>query len=126
MVVLDSPFLIDLQQAMPAALRRLEALERAAAPIRVPAAAWIEYLSGLMPDVRVEAIRRLEAAASFEPFTREFADEAVRIQAELAAQGGVMGWHDLQIAATASYLREPLVSNDRSFRKVAGLALLNH
>jgi predicted nucleic acid-binding protein len=58
--------------------------------------------------------------------TREIADEAARLQADMKRSGTPLGWHDLQIAAAAMYLREPLVSNDKVFAKVPGLQLLDH
>lgn len=126
MAVLDSSFLIDVERQQKRALALLSELVEAGAPLRVPPASWIEYLSRIDPSKRPAAIRQLESSVVFEPLGREMADEAVRIQADLAARGAPLGWHDLQIAAVAAFLREPLISNDRGFRVVAGLEILSH
>lgn len=126
MAVLDSSFLIDLQLRRPGALKRLDALKRDRHPLRVPAAAWVEYLSRLAPDLRLQATRALEAGATFEAFGREYADEAARLQHELLEAGRRIAWHDLQILATASYLREPVVTNDSAMGRVPGVDTLGH
>lgn len=126
MVVLDTTFLIALEQESPPARQRLRALEAEGAPLRVPAATWIEYLFALEPPRRAAAVARLEAGSSFQPVTREIADEAVRLQASLSRAGRRVAWHDLQVAATARYLREPLVTNDAAFRGIPDLELLDH
>lgn len=94
--------------------------------IRVPAAVWTEYLSGFRPEDRDAARGTLEAGTRFEPFTRQLADEAARLQSELMRAGDTLGWHDLQVATTALHYDEPLISDDRRFEAVPGLALRTH
>lgn len=126
MVILDSTFLIDVERRQKRALARLTELVEAGTPLRVPPASWIEYLARIDPSKRQAATRQLESSVVFEALSREIADEAVRIQAELASRGSPLGWHDLQIAAAAAFLREPLISNDVGFRVVPGLEILSH
>lgn len=126
MTVLDTTILIALERGNAKAEGLLKELEARAEPLRIPVAVWVEFLSTFGAAVRAEAIRRLERAGSFVPFTRELADEAARLQHELAREGRALGWHDLQVAATAVYVREALVSSDRSFRGVPGLDLVTH
>ena len=123
MTVLDTSFLIHLERGDTKAESLLRELEARSDPVRVPAAAWVEFLSTFPPGPRGEAVRRLEGSVSFEPFSRETADEAARLQFELLREGRGLGWHDLQVAATALYLRETLVSSDRAFRDLPGLDL---
>lgn len=123
MTVLDTSFLIHLERGDEKAEAVLEELEGQSGPLRVPAAAWVKFLSTFPPRQRGEAVRRLEASVSFEPFSREAADEAARLQHDLLREGRGLGWHDLQVAAAALYLRETLVSSDRAFRNVPGLDL---
>ena len=126
MAVLDTSFLIDLERERPSALKRLKALEADGVPLRVPPATWIEYLARLDPPRRAAVQKEMESSTFFEPLGREMADQAVRLQAELSQRGKPMGWHDLQIAAAALFLREPLVSNDGVFHQVPGLEVLDH
>lgn len=126
MAVLDSTFLIAIERGTPAALARFAELKARREPMRVPAAAWVEYLSSFTPSTRAKASRILEESAIFEPFTRALADDAARIQFELRREGKVLGWHDLQIAATALAHNESLVSADAGFAIVPGLDVLAH
>ncbi len=121
MAVLDTSFLIDLERDSHDAWGLLETLTQSREHLRVPAAVWVEYLCAMRPEPRERAIAELEAAVTFEPFTREFADEAIIIQQELALRGALLGWHDLQVAATARWHREGVVTRDAGFRNVAGL-----
>lgn len=68
----------------------------------------------------------MEAGTRFEPFTRQLADEAARLQFELFRAGEPLGWHDLQVATTALHYGEPVVTSDRRFEAVPGLAVLGH
>lgn len=126
MAVLDTTFLIDLERGSVPAQRRLRILESDSAPLRIPAAVWIEYLAGLTVPQKAVARGWLEAGASFQPVTREIAEEAVRLHGSLARAGSRLSWHDLQVAATASHLREPLVTNDANFRSLSELEILDH
>lgn len=126
MVVLDSTFLIDLQRGRRGAAETLEDLLRAGHALRVPAAAWVEYLSAFPEPGLGPAMRALEARATFVAFDRGVAEAAAALQHDLSARGRPLAPHDLQVAATALRLDEPLVSNDRAFRRVRGLVVLGH
>lgn len=126
MAVLDTTFLVAIEKAQPGALARYEELAEGREPVRLPAAAWTEYLSGFPPRDRDEARETLEAGVRFEPFTRRLADEAARMQSELMRSGDPLGWHDLQVAATALRYDEALLSSDTRFEAVPGLALEGH
>jgi predicted nucleic acid-binding protein len=123
MAVLDTTFLVSLEEAKETAEERYLDLQAGREPVRVPAAVWTEYLSGFPPRERDEARETLEAATSFEPFTRRMADESARLQHELMRAGDTLGWHDLQVATTALHYDEVLFSSDGRFEVVPGLAV---
>lgn len=125
MAVLDANFLIALEEKLPGALQRTDKLLKAGMALRVPATAWVEYLSGVPLKRRHQAMADLDETAFFEPFTRETAAIAIRLQAELLGRGARLAYSDLQIAATAIHYDEPLVSNDKDFDRVSGLARLD-
>lgn len=126
MAVLDTTFLVAVEKAEPEAVDQYRDLEAGREAVRVPAAVWIEYCSGFGPKERDEARETLEAAVTFEPFTRRMADEAARIQHELMRSGDTLGWHDVQVATTALHYEEVLLSNDERFSSVPGLAVQGH
>jgi hypothetical protein len=121
MTVLDTSFLIQVERGVTSAMAVLDDLEGRSEPLRIPAAAWVEYLSTFGPSQRGQAVGHLESSASFEPFTRDAADEAARLQHELMREGLGLGWHDLQIAATALHFGETLVTADKTFGGLPGL-----
>lgn len=112
------------ERAEPGALGLAQRLAAERTSLHVPAAAWIEFLAGFAPPRRPAAVRRLEGACSFIPLDREIADEAARLQHELAREGRTLAWHDLQVAATAARLQDPLVTRDERLRAVPGLELI--
>lgn len=126
MAVLDASFLIGLERKDDSALRRLQQLEAERQHLRIPASVWVEYLYRKNERDRAVEARKMERAATFEPFTREQADGAARIQAGLATRGATLTWHDLQVAAVALHYGEPLVTNDTAFDRVPGLRVLRH
>jgi predicted nucleic acid-binding protein len=125
-VVLDTSFLIALERDVVTAWGRMDALQTARSPLRVPAAVWVEYLFPMAPAERSRAVGVLEASVTFEPFTRALADEAARLQNVLREAGTLLGWHDLQVATTALHHGEAVVSNDAGFARVPGLETLTH
>jgi predicted nucleic acid-binding protein len=124
-VVADTSFLVAYERASDRRASELDALIAGAGPLRVPAAAWTEFLAFLPPAKRSRAVAELESSASFEAFTRELADEAARLQHELLREGRPLSWNDLQIAATALHFGEPLLTADRAFARVPGLEIVS-
>lgn len=121
MPVLDTSYLIALERDDLGAWLVLERLQETGAPLRIPAAAWVEYLFAMQAEKRARAIQELEAALVFEPFTRELADAASRLQHALRARGAALGWHDLQVAVTALHYNDSLVTTDKAFAAVPDL-----
>lgn len=124
--MLDTTFLVAVEKGSGEAEARYRELVDGREPLRLPAAVWTEYLAGFPPRERDEARETLEAAVTFEPFTRRMADEAARIQHELMRSGDTLGWHDIQVATTALHYEEILLSNDERFSLVPGLPLESH
>ena len=121
MVVLDTSYLLALERNDLGAWLRMARLQESGAILRVPAAVWVEYLFPMAAPKRTRAVEELEAAIVFEPFTREVADAASRLQHALKARGAALGWHDLQIAATALHYNEAVVTMDKAFAGVPDL-----
>jgi predicted nucleic acid-binding protein len=126
LTVFDSTFLIDLSRTTPTAQELRDQLADSRTPLRVPAAAWVEYLHVLEPMRRVLQEAALEDIVTFTSFDREIAAVATRLQHELSRSGAPLGWHDLQIAATALHFGEPLVTRDEAFERIPGLEVIRH
>lgn len=121
MTVLDTSALVAVERGEETARDVVGEFRERGDEVRVPGAVWTEYLSGFAALPREEARATLEAAVRFEPFTRALADEAARLQHELHQAGEPLGWHDLQVAATALHYDEPVVTRDAGFDVVPGL-----
>ena len=126
MAVLDTSYLIALERDNLGAWLRMEQLQASGTILRVPAAVWVEYLFPMAAEKRTRAIGELDAALVFEPFTRELADAASRLQHALRARGVALGWHDLQVAATALHYNEAVVTTDKAFAAVPDLHVVEH
>ncbi len=125
MAVLDTSFLIALDRREPGAQALMTQMQQEGAAVTVPAAVWLEYLVGVAPRVRELAANILSRAAEIVPFDQDLADRAVLLQDELLRSGRRLGWHDLQVAATALHRHDALVTLDQGFDEVAGLASID-
>lgn len=123
MAILDATVLIDQLRGNRDAQAALGRLLTSRQPLRVPSICWVELLRGVPLAKHPRAVRDLEAWVEFEPFGREAADIAVRLQHELVALGRPLAWNDLQVAATALLHREPVVTRDNAFAEVPGLTV---
>ena len=88
----------------------LHGVHRAGDPdIRRKRAAFVDYVFDLLPIV---------------PFDLDVARVHARLWAELAAQGAIIGAHDLLIAATAVALDYGVITlNEREFGRIPGLVV---
>lgn len=121
MAVLDTSFLIALERQEQKAQAKMNTLQDAGLPVLVPAAVWLEYLSGIPARIREQAARILAQGCDVVPFDQGLADRAVLWQDELMRQGKPLGWHDLQVAATALQRHEELVTYDQGFAAIPGI-----
>jgi len=126
MAVIDTTFLVALEKGSPAAKALNAEIRSSGQARRIPAAVWVEYLTGFPPMDRDNGQRALEGGGTFEAFTRNLADEAARLQFDLLRAGEPLAWHDLQIATTALHYGEPLITSDARFDGVPGLAVVAH
>lgn len=124
MPVVDTDFLIAVDHEHRAAMRMADDMRRSPQVVFIPAAVWMEYLVGRSLKDRAATVTGLGQAAVLHGFGRAEADEGIRIYDALEAMGQPLAWHDLQVAATARSLGEPLVSNDQAFRRVPGLQVM--
>lgn len=124
MTVLDASFLIALERGNPKAITSAERLASERTPLWIPAVAWMELLSGAPPARQAEAAKRLADIGSCVPLSREIAEVGATLQCGLVRAGRRLGWNDVQVAATALHLQQPLVTFDRDFSGIAGLQVL--
>ena len=118
MTVVDTSVLIDHAMGDPAAVL---AVQQVTDVVRVPAVVWVQFLAGVPAGKRQQAQVQLQRATHFVPFDLPIAKRALALQAELMAGGMRLSWSDLQVAATALHLDEPLLARDADFGRVPGL-----
>lgn len=130
-MILDTEFLGNLQAGNETAREKAADMEDADVPIRIPTAVVWEIHYGIGKTTEEEGVRLQRA------YRRLFASHpVVDLTDDIARRAGVLrGVHrssdgkrtldgaDSPVAATALSLGEPVVSNDRDFLDVAGLAV---
>ena len=124
MPVLDASFLIGISHRDQRCLALMRRLQDEGRPCRIPAAAWMEFLAGVTPAQRRPVGTFLSEAGSFVPLDRPLAEAAADLQHGFLRQGTRRGWNDLQVAATALILGEPIVSLDGGFDGIAGVEVV--
>lgn len=124
MPVLDTSFLIAVERREPDAQDLMNQFQEAGDLLCVPTAVWVEYLTGVTPRVRAQAANILARATEVVAFDETVADRAILLQDELMRTGRRLGWHDLQVAATALHRHDALATRDEGFADVEGLQVL--
>ena len=121
----DSNFLIDYVRGDPSAVEKVRQLLELAERLTTPAVAAAELLTGAYFRGSRELARTLEFLERLEVLGFEVpeAAEAGRLGAECLRRGSPLVGIDLLIAATARHHRGVLVSRDRVFSQVPGLAV---
>lgn len=120
-MIADTTFLIDLHeerargQAGPAS--RFLAANRTAT-VRITVISVAEFAAGFPSNA---AARLFVSAFPIVRLFPEAAYEAATIDRELISVGQRLGENDNLIAGIARYFGEPLISNDRAFRRVRNL-----
>ena len=134
-LVLDSSVLIATERdAMPVSelLRVLEKVQ-GETEIVLSAITVIEIVHGLhraqtaeQQEKRREYLDTVFAAVPVEPFTREMAQTAARIDAEARQSGRVLPFADLLIGVTALHFNYSIgTKNVRHFRMIPGLVVVS-
>ena len=90
----------------------------AAARSKAPA----DFAAERKPILRLSDM--LAGAGTFAAFAKETAELAPAIQHTALVAGHRRGWNDIQVAATALQLREPMVTVDQRFAGIDGLRLV--
>lgn len=125
MPVVDTSVLVGVQRRDREALQLHDRCIQGAGPVWIPAAAWMEYLAVIPPAKHAVFDEEMEKFAVIAEFDREMAVVAARMQYNLLQSGHRKGWTDIQIAATAHVLAEPVVTMDRDFDIIPGIEVLH-
>ncbi len=124
MVNLDSSFLVDFLRGRPEAVERLQVLEGRREPKYVcPPAAELLIGAALAGDRALAKTETLLASLNWLPFDAESCRVAGRIGSALVEAGEPLGIADLFIAAITIRHADRLLTRDRSFACVKGLAV---
>jgi predicted nucleic acid-binding protein len=125
MPVLDTSVLVGVQRGEPAAERLHRRLEKMGGTLWIPSVAWMEYLAGIPPVHHAAFDDALDEFATIAVFDRAAALAAARMQYLLLRAGKRKGWTDIQIAAVAYVLAEPLATTDNDFDDIPGIQVLH-
>lgn len=125
MVSLDSSFLIDLLAGDRPAVAKAYELDKSAEPrwLTPPVAAEVLVGAYLAGGTYFARAKLLVDGLPLLPFDRAACHESGRLAAELIARGTALGQADLFIAAITRWHGERLLTRDRAFGKVPGLAV---
>ncbi len=124
-VSLETTFLVDLLNGAPAAVARGRALDEAGEPKCVTAPAASELLVGAhyLGGPELARATALLDSLTLLDFDLEACHEAGHIGASLIARGETIGTTDLLIAAITKRHGQRLLTRDRGFARVQGLAV---
>ena len=125
MASLDTSFLVDLRRGLPSAIAKAEALEAAGEPkcVTPPAAAEFLVNAYRIGGPRLERARALLDSLVLLDMDRESCEEAGRLGTELVSRGESIGAIDLLIAAISKRHGQRLLTRDRAFSGIPGLAV---
>lgn len=125
MVSLDTTFLIDLRKGVPAALLKARELEEAGEPKCVTSPVAAELLVGAYRagGAQLSRTKALLDSMIFLDTDREACEEAGRLGAELLARGEPVSAVDLLIAAISRRHGQRVLTRDRAFDRIPGLAV---
>jgi predicted nucleic acid-binding protein len=124
-VSLDSSFLIDLLAGAPRAVAKARELDSVGEPryVTAPAAAEVLFGAYRLGGAYLERTRVLVDSLPRLPFDQTACHVAGRLGAELAARGSPLGQGDLFIGAISLRHGQRLLTRDRSFGQIPGLAI---
>jgi predicted nucleic acid-binding protein len=124
-VSLGSSFLIDLLAGEPGAVSRAAELDRSSEPrfLTAPAASVVLIGAYRLGGSYFERTRALVDGLPLLAFDRAGYHQAGRLGAELLKRGTPLGQGDLFVAAISMRYGERLLTNDRAFSGVPGLAV---
>lgn len=122
---LDATFLVDVLKGLPAARRKAEVFKESGERLSVAAPALAEILIGAYYRGGSLLRETLELASALDVVDVDVHDaaEAARLGADLLRRGEAIATTDLLIAAAAKLHGQILVTRDRSFSRIPGLAV---
>lgn len=127
-MILDTSFLIDVQNGVEAATEKAAEIESDGRPRRVPHTVlyelYIGVSKGIQTDENKEQVENVLSSLPLEPTTPSIARRAGKIEGELQKNGEAIGAVDAFVAATALDYDEPVVTADiRDFERVSDLRI---
>ena len=122
---LETTFLVDLLNDLPAAVHMAKALEATGEPrcVTPPVAAEVLIGAFLQGGRSLETARDLLDSLLLLEFDREAYLEAGRLGALLIERGEEMSTVDLLIAAVSRRHGQRVITRDRSFARIPGLSI---
>ena len=125
-MILDSSFLIDVQNGVDAATTKARELERTSQPRRVPHVVVYELYIGVGKGSQTEANRdrldRVLSSLPLEATTPAIVRRAGELEGELQSRDEGVGAVDAIVAATAIEYEEPVVTADEEhFERIPGV-----
>lgn len=109
-MILDASFLIDLERGVDGALAALHTIVEDREPMRVPAQAASEYITGT--EDPVANLNDLEQSYTILDHGRAHILETAQVAARGISEGTFPGWADAQIAAAAVLFGEEILTSD--------------
>lgn len=125
MVSLETTFLVDLLRGTPEAIARIRELEDAGEPkcVTPPAAAELLIGAHRIGGRELKRAEDLIDSLTLLEFDVEACEEAGRMGASLMTRGEPMSTVDLLIAAISKRHGQRVLTRDRGFARVRGLAV---
>lgn len=125
-MILDTSFLIDVQNGVDAATTTARKLERTSQPRRVPHVVLYELYIGVGKGTQTAANRdridRVLSSLPMEPTTPAIARRAGELEGDLQGSDEGVGAVDAIVAATALEYEEPVVTADEDrFERIPGV-----
>ncbi len=127
-MILDTSFLIDVQNGVDGAIQKAREVESNGRPRRVPHVVLYElYIGvgkGVQSDENRERIESVVFSLPLEPTTPSIVRRAGRIEGELQTDDESIGAVDAIVAATALDYDEPVVTADTDdFERISGIRI---
>lgn len=129
-MILDSSFLIDIQNGVPAAVDTIDEIESAGRPLRVPHVVVYELYIGVGKGTQSAQNRaRIDAVVgslTLEPTTLEIVRRAGELEGSLQQRDQAVGAVNAIVAATARSYGEPVVTADDHFARIDGVEVVSY
>jgi len=129
-VILDSSFLIDIQNGVSAAVDTIDEIEAGGQVLRVPHVVVYELYIGVGKGTQTAANRaRIDAiigSLTLEPTTLEIVRRAGELEGTLQRRDRAVGAVDAIVAATAQAYNEPVLTADDHFSRIEDVKVMSY